>query len=147
MASSAFRCRLITPEAVVLDGQAASAVVPLSDGLMGILPERAPLVAQLGTGSLKIEVVGAGQSKGGSLEYFVDDGFVQMLDNSLTILAAQAIDAEKLNEQQAQSELQAANSASTEGLTANDLERVQKNRRRAEAKLRAARSFKSHGSH
>lgn len=145
MATTSFRCRLITPEAVVLDDQAVSAVVPLWDGLMGFLPHRAALVGQLGMGELTIDFADSGQAKGGARAFFIDDGFVQMLDNQLTILAAQAIGADKLTESQAQADLQAANAASTDGLSGPELERVQKQRRRAEAKLRAARSFKAKG--
>lgn len=146
MAQTAFRCRLITPEAVVIDDKAVSAVVPLWDGQMGFLPNRAALVGQLGAGELKIDFADTPERKGGTREFFIDDGFVQMLDNQLTILATLAVDAEKLTEQQAQAEVDAAARQSTEGLSGPAAERVQKQRRRAEAKLRTVRAFRSHSS-
>lgn len=145
MAKTSFRCRLITPEAVVLDDQAVQAIIPAWDGLMGILPNRAPLVTQLGTGELRIDFADVGQGKGGSRSFFVDEGFAQVLDNDMTILAAAAVGADKLSEAEAQSELNAANARKTDGASQAEVEIIQKARRRAEAKLRAAREFKTKG--
>ena len=105
MATQTFRCRLITREALVLDEPATAAVIPAWDGLMGVLPGRAPIVAQLGTGELRLDFPDSGPAKGGSRAFFVDDGFVQMVNNELTILAVTAIPAESLSETDAQAEL------------------------------------------
>lgn len=145
MAKPAFRCRLITPEAQVLDESAVSAVVPCWDGLLGVLPNRAAMVMQLGTGELKIDFTDS--AKGSSRSFFVDDGFVQMLDNTLTVLAASAVAAEKLNESECLAELNAINARRTDGLSASDLNDLHKQRARAEGKLHAARTFKSRGGH
>lgn len=145
MAKSTFRCRLITPEAQVCDDAAVSAVVPAWDGLIGILPMRAPMVMQMGTGELRIDFPDTPQAKGGSRSYFVDDGFVQMVDNELTILAAYAVAAEKLKESEAQAELSAANARRTDGLPASEADRIRADRNRASAKLRLARSASSRG--
>lgn len=145
MAKSSFRCKLVTPEAVVLDNQAVQAIIPSWDGMLGVLPNRAPLVAQLGTGELRIDFADEGQAKGGTRHFFVDDGFVQMLNNELTILAASAVGAEKLSESEAQAELASLNARRTEGLGGPALDQLQKQRRRAESKLAASRSFKAKG--
>src|SRR5204862_8052155 len=50
--ANTFRCRLITPEAQVLDEPAVGAVIPCWDGQLGILAHRAALVTELGTGEL-----------------------------------------------------------------------------------------------
>ncbi|MEO1087479.1 MAG: F0F1 ATP synthase subunit epsilon [Acidobacteriota bacterium] len=109
MAKKTFNCRLITPEAKVLDEPATSAVVPAWDGLFGVLPNRAPLVAKLGTGQLKLEFpdqrTDGGTAAGGSRAYFIDQGFVQMVDNTLTILAQHATAAESLSVSEAEAEL------------------------------------------
>ena len=44
----ALTCSVITPEAQVFDGAAESVVVPAHDGEIGILFNRAPLLAKLG---------------------------------------------------------------------------------------------------
>jgi F0F1-type ATP synthase epsilon subunit len=140
-----FRCRLITPEAQVLDEPAVSAVIPCWDGMLGVLPHRAAMVSELGTGELRIDFADRGSARGGSRSFFISDGFVQMLNNSLTILAANAVGAEHLSETDAQTELNALNARRTENMTADDLARYQKDKARAEAKLAAARTFKAKG--
>ncbi len=143
--ANTFRCRLITPEAQVLDEPAVSAVIPCWDGQLGILLHRAALVTELGTGELKLEFPDKSGTRGGQRSFFVSDGFAQMLNNSLTILAASAIGAEKLSESEAQAELNSLNARRTEGLSTVDLERLSKDKKRAEAKLHAARTFKAQG--
>jgi F-type H+-transporting ATPase subunit epsilon len=145
LAKSTFRCRLITPEAQVFDEQATAAVIPAWDGLLGILPNRAPMVMQMGTGELRVDFPDSGQTKGGSRAFFVDDGFAQMVDNELTILAASAVAAENLSESSAQTELAAAENRRLEGLAPADAEKVRKDRARAAAKVRAARNFRTKG--
>ena len=143
--ANTFRCRLITPEAQVFDDQAIEAVLPVWDGLIGILPHRAPMVMQMGTGELRVDFPDSGAAKGGSRAFFVDDGFVQMVDNELTILAVSAVAAEKLTESEAQAELAAADARRTDNLPAAEADRIRKDRNRAAAKLRAAKNFRSKG--
>lgn len=145
MAKNTFRCRLITPEAQVLDNDAVQAIVPAWDGQLGVLPGRAAMVTQLGTGELRVDFPDSGSAKGGSRSYFIDDGFAQMLEGTLTILAAQAIGAERLSEADAQAELASLNNRRTEGMGAAELAQLKKDKARVEAKLRAARAFKSRG--
>lgn len=140
-----FRCRLITPEAQVLDEPAASATIPCWDGSLGVLPNRAAMVSELGTGELRIGFADRGNARGGSRSFFISEGFVQMLNNTLTILAANAVGAEKLSEADAQAELNALNARRTENYSTAELAQHHKDKARAEAKLRAARTFKAQG--
>ena len=59
MAANSFQCRLITPTAKVLDEAVVYASVPAWDGLMGVLPNRAPIVAKLGLGELRLQFADA----------------------------------------------------------------------------------------
>jgi F-type H+-transporting ATPase subunit epsilon len=145
MANSTFRCRLITREALVLDEQATAAVVPAWDGLMGVLPGRAPIVAQLGSGELRLDFPDSGSAKGGSRAFFVDDGFVQMVNNELTVLAVTAVPAESMNESEAQAEVAELAARKTDGLPQAEKDRIRDKQQRAAAKLRTARSFKTRG--
>ena len=74
-------CVVATPEGPAFQGQVASVVVPALDGELGILPKHAPLVAALGSGELRVDD-GAKKSR-----YFLDGGFVQVLNNRVTVLA------------------------------------------------------------
>lgn len=143
--ATTFRCKLITPEAQVFDDASTSAVVPVWDGQMGFLPGRAAFVGELGNGELRVDFPDKGGARGGSRHFFISGGFVQMLRNELTILAAHAVAAEQLTEADAQAELNAARGKSTVGLSNSETERVQAAKNRAEAKLAAAKKFRSLG--
>jgi F-type H+-transporting ATPase subunit epsilon len=145
MATQTFRCRLITREALVLDEQATAAVVPSWDGLLGVLPNRAPIVAQLGTGELRLDFPDSGPAKGGSRAFFVNEGFVQMVNNELTILAVTATPAESLSETEAQAEVAELSARNVESLSQAEKDRVRDLRQKAAVKLRTARSFKARG--
>jgi F-type H+-transporting ATPase subunit epsilon len=140
MARKSFACRLITPEAKVFDQPAVSAVIPAWDGSMGILANRAPLVAKLGIGELRL----APEAGGGEQSFYVEGGFVRMAANTLTILAAKAVPAADLSETDAQAELAEAEARrpSSEGDRAQ-LERIRSERQRARQKLRVARSLRA----
>ena len=78
-----FRCSLLTPRQPVLEVDATMAVFPGPDGLVGVLPHRAPLTAVLGAGVLMI------RSTPKEHYYTVRGGIAHMRDNVLTILAEQ----------------------------------------------------------
>ena len=138
MADKSFRCRLITPAAQVLDEQATSAVIPAWDGLFGVLPDRAPIVAKLGLGELTLDL-GEGR-KGNRKSFLVEDGFVQMVDNRLTILAAKAIPTESLTVADAQAELREAEARQPDASknAKVEAERIRADKARARMKLHLA---------
>lgn len=143
--ATTFRCRLITPDAQVFDDPATAAVVPIWDGQMGFLPNRAAFVGEMGTGELRVDFPNVGNAKGGTRHFFVSEGFVQMLNNELTILAANAVAAENLTESDAQGELAKAATKVSQTPAGPDAERAANAKRRAEAKLSVAKKFKSIG--
>lgn len=145
MAQKSFNCRLITPEAQVLDGAVTAAVVPCWDGQLGILPMRAPMVAKLGIGELRLDFADGAQGKGGSRSYLVEGGFAHMLGDHLTILAERAIPAESISESAAQKELDAAEAKLVSATVPTVVTRLKKERDRAEQRVRAARAFKARG--
>lgn len=141
MAAKTFRCRLITPVAKVLEEDVTYASVPGWDGLFGILPSRAPIVAKLGVGELRLDFPDQG-GRGSSRSFLVEDGFVQMVNNRLTILAARAVPVESIDAATAQSELQEAESRALPESGATRIaahQRREKDRAFARAKLRLAR--------
>lgn len=147
--AKSFRCRLITPDAQVLDAKATSCVLPAWDGQMGILPDRAAFVAKLGPGELRFDFAPSDNPKdigGGSRSYFVEGGFAHMVKNELMLLATKAIPAESLSENEAQAELAEATARKDVGTDAAVVEKIRQDREKAAAKLRVARNFKASGS-
>ena len=75
---------VISPEATVFEGRASHVVVPAWDGQLGIMADHAPMVALLGEGELRID------AQGGTHRFEVAGGFLQVVDNRLTILSERA---------------------------------------------------------
>jgi len=90
--AGSLECTLTTPEEILFEGAVLSVVLPAADGELGILPRHAPLVCNLGYGELRLDVEGGGKSR-----YFVDGGFLEVLDNHVSILAASAVGAASID--------------------------------------------------
>jgi F-type H+-transporting ATPase subunit epsilon len=86
----AFSCVVVTPEQQVLDESLTQAILPAADGLLGILTDRAPLLAKLGKGPLRLDLA-SGQKR----FFQIDGGVAQMKDNKLTILTQVAAERAK----------------------------------------------------
>ena len=84
---TAFKASLITPEAIVLETQITAAQVPVFDGQVGILDHRAPLLAKMGTGLLRLDTAEGPQ------RFLVSGGYAQMKGDELTILTTEAVPA------------------------------------------------------
>lgn len=81
---------VITPERQVLADQGDVVVIPAHDGELGVLPQRAPLMCELGIGSLYY------RSGGRTQRVFIDGGFAQVLDNRVTVLSGNALKQEEV---------------------------------------------------
>jgi F-type H+-transporting ATPase subunit epsilon len=86
----AFSCVVVTPEQAILDESLTQAIIPASDGLLGILTNRAPLLARLGKGPLRLDLA-SGQRR----TFQINGGIAQMKDNKLTILTTTAAEQDK----------------------------------------------------
>ena len=75
---------LISPEAVLFEGEAASVVAPAFDGEVGILENHAPMMTLLGSGVLRL---GGG---GSDRRFTVEGGFLQVVDNTVRIVTEKA---------------------------------------------------------
>jgi F-type H+-transporting ATPase subunit epsilon len=76
---------VITPERQVLEQTADSVVLPAHDGELGVLPERAPLMCELGVGQLRYQAAGQMQ------RVFIDGGFAQVHDDRVIVLTGRAL--------------------------------------------------------
>ena len=74
---------VISPEAVLFEGETDSVVAPAYDGEIGILTGHAPLMALLGDGELRL---GTGSSK----RFNVSGGFLQVLNNDVRVVTEKA---------------------------------------------------------
>lgn len=148
MAAQTFNCRVVTPTEELLNEAVTSATVPAHDGLFGVLPQHAPIVAELGLGELVLEFPDRSDAAGGRRSYFVDSGFAKMAGDELVILAETAVPVENLNETDAQAELAEAE-ARTVPEDAPDrsaaTERLSRERESARLKVRLAKKYRGTG--
>jgi len=77
---------VVSPERVLFDGEAAALTVPAYDGLLGILPRHAPMLALLGKGILKVRLRSGGQQR-----FRVSGGFVQVHANTVRLVTEEAV--------------------------------------------------------
>jgi len=79
-----FQLRVATPEKLVVDQQVTDAEVPGKDGYLGILAGHAPLLSALGEGQLTYTAAGTKSA------LKIDGGFVEVFENTVSILADHA---------------------------------------------------------
>jgi F-type H+-transporting ATPase subunit epsilon len=84
VASDVLKVSVISPERTVFEGEAEMVVVPAWDGEMGILRGHAPMLVLLGKGPLRI------RTKGGEQRFDVEGGFLQVVDDIVTVLSERA---------------------------------------------------------
>jgi len=75
---------VVSPEAVLFEGNATSVVVPAHDGLIGILPRHASMLALLGRGLMTV------RTAEGDRRFRVGGGFVQVRSDVVRVVAEQA---------------------------------------------------------
>ena len=84
---SQLHLKIVTPEKMIFDEEVNMVTLPSSEGQLGILPHHANLMAKLVPGELRITRPASGGKKGNSTEVMaVGGGFLQMADNTLTIM-------------------------------------------------------------
>jgi F-type H+-transporting ATPase subunit epsilon len=91
--------KILTPESTLFEGAVEKVIVPASDGELGVLPQHAPLVTMLGLGELRATV------NGNVDRYALFEGFMRVSGDLVSVLAEAAEPLEKIDRQNAESEL------------------------------------------
>ena len=78
------RVTVISPEQAIFDGDATAVTAPAYDGLVGILTGHAPFVTLLGEGRLTV------RTEGQERNFAVRQGFLQVVDDTVRVVAEQA---------------------------------------------------------
>src|SRR5438552_5709700 len=96
---------IMTPERLVMQTQADSVVVPAAEGELGILPNHAPLLAELQPGQIRLR-------RGDQTELFVvSGGYVQVRDNHISVFAESAEMAHEIDIERARQAAEKAKAA------------------------------------
>lgn len=85
------RCIVVTPEETVLDATADFIAIPLFDGELGIGKGHSPMIGRLGYGELRL------RTGSDSVRYYVDGGFVQVVDNLVSVLTNRSLKASSVD--------------------------------------------------
>jgi F-type H+-transporting ATPase subunit epsilon len=128
------RLVVVTPETTLLDESVEAVRLPLYDGMIGLLPGRAPMVGRLGFGEMTVRTGGAEKV------WFVDGGFVQVADNVASVLTNRAVPPDRLDAAEAERKLAEANALHPMTESGTDAkEREQERQRRTLAVARKSR--------
>jgi len=92
--------RLVTPDRVLLDATAEAVELPSAAGYLEALYGAAPLLAELGSGEVRLHGGTSGDQK-----FFVAWGFVEVLPERVTILAETAMHPDEIDRGKAEADL------------------------------------------
>ena len=131
------RLEIITAERRVYSDDVDLVIAPGLEGQLGILPHHAPLMSSLQPGELIIR-------KDGEETYLaVSGGFLEVLDNQVTVLADAAERSDEIDEERAQAAMERASEGMAGRGAEIELEQVAIAMRRAQIRLNVVRRRRS----
>ena len=138
--ASTFTCSIVTPTETVFDEDVVYVSLPAWDGQQGVMPGQSPLLSQLVTGALRVDL-----PDGETRWYLLETGFAQVQDGVLTLLTESATPANELSVEDAEAAL--AEAAARIPTGGKDLASIERDQQRALAtKALAASHGSGHGS-
>lgn len=93
---------LVSPERSLFSGEVDQVDLPGSEGNLGVLPDHAPLMAAIRTGTITV------YDSGKETQFFVQGGFANVTPDGLTILAERALPMSELTKDDLASEIEKA---------------------------------------
>jgi F-type H+-transporting ATPase subunit epsilon len=133
MKKDSFSLEVITPEKVLMSQEAASIVLPAGNGSLGILPGHAPLISKVGIGILKVRDSGKKEKL-----VFVNDGFIMVSLEGVTILVRSAEAKEMIDARRATAAKERAEQRLAHRDQTTDVQRARDALVRAECRLKIA---------
>lgn len=134
MPDKPFKLEIITPDRVVFsDDQIVSVTAPGVEGYFGVLANRAPLMTSLDVGELDLR-----RADGTTDAIAVFGGFVEVHENTVTVLAEKAELSEEIDVERAQRAMERAKERLASHPAEVDLSRVEDSLKRAIMRIRVA---------
>ena len=132
MPQDTIQLTVAVPDHQVLDTEVAWVQFPLTTGYIGILPGHAPLLSEVGTGVLTYAVPGASE------KYLaIDSGAVEVLPDTVRILAGSAEHSDEIDEDRAREALERADERLQLSSYEIEVDRAQRAIERAQARIGA----------
>jgi F-type H+-transporting ATPase subunit epsilon len=113
--AATLKLEIVTPTAKIFSDAVNGVVVPGAEGELGILPMHIPLLTELKPGVLKIT-----KASGGEEFLAVGEGFVEVTQESVTILTDMALADTEIDEQKAQEAMERAQARMKEPNLSNE---------------------------
>ncbi len=129
---TSFTLEIATPERLLIREQVSEAQIPARTGELGVRPEHAPLIAELGTGVLTY------LADGRRREMVVCGGVVEVLPDRTRVLADVAEHADEIDAKRAAEAQRRASERLTRPELGLDVARALNALHRAQARLQAA---------
>lgn len=130
---SQLHLKIVTPEKLIFDEEVTQVNVSTEQGEIGILPNHANLMAKLEPGELVIK-------KGGKVDSMaIGDGFLQVVDNTLTVMTDLATYATEIDERAVEDAKKRAEQALTQTLSDEEYASTLANLEKSLAQLRVKR--------
>lgn len=97
------KCTVVTPQKTILDMRASFVSITLVDGEIGIAPGHAPLLGRVAPGRLHIVAVETeDDDSAADAMYYVEGGFLEVIDGEVAILTQRATPVEEIDADQAE---------------------------------------------
>lgn len=133
----ALHLKIVTPEKEIFDEEVSGVNIPTTEGIIGILPDHANLMAKVIPGELEIK------KSGKSDHMAIGFGFLQVAKNNLVIMADLATRAVDINERELEEAKKRAEVALTQKLTDQEHAETLAFIQRATAQLRFKRRHRN----
>lgn len=101
---------LVSPERELYSGDVDQVDIPGTEGNLGVMPNHAPLMAAIRTGTITV------YENGAETKFFVQGGFADVTPSGLTVLAERAVALDALDKADIEAQI-ATVEASLSGLT------------------------------
>lgn len=98
-----FQLNILTPERVFYQGECVSLIVPISDGMLGIMADREPITAAIGRGEAYYTT-----TSGEKVLFAVFGGMVDVTREGVQMLCEEALLPEEIDEEKENEELRLA---------------------------------------
>lgn len=105
---ASFHLEILTPERVFYRGECISLIVPITDGMLGIMAHREPITASITYGEAYYT-----KPDGEKILFSVSGGMVDVINNTVTLLCSSALLPEEIDEEKERQEAEKARSELT----------------------------------
>lgn len=137
--SNTFDIEIATPERLLTREKAIRAQIPAKDGYIGVLPDHAPLLSELGIGALTYTT-----PEDHRFSIAISGGYLEILDNVVRVLSDVAEKGQEIDVTQAEKDLKHAQDAMVNPALGLDIASALIAARHAQARVDAARKQVQH---